>query len=121
MRLSRLIALVFAFVATTSAFAHASTVAPADEYFGPFKQSILEVRNRIMRFEGQSSRELARNLRGLDTLEITISDWYRKYPRDPWIPGFERRLIGLYHRAHVAREANYAHAIRIARLAAVYR
>ena len=102
MRWFRLTALIFAFVVFTSTFAHASQVAPADEYFGPFKQSILEIRNRIVRFEGETGHQLSRDQRGLHTLEITIADWYRKYPSDPWIPGFKKRLSGLYHRARLA-------------------
>jgi len=103
MALLRIAAFVFAFVVATQSFARASEVAPADEYFGPFHQSILEVRNRLIRFERQGPGELARNLRGIDTLEITIEDWYRHYPRDPWIPGFMRRTMRLYARIGSAK------------------
>jgi hypothetical protein len=111
---ARLVAFFFAFVVATSAFARASEVAPADEYFGPFKQSILEVRNRLMRFEGETNRNLSRDLRGLDVLEVTIEDWYRRYPRDPWIPGFTHRLIAVYERAHAFNEARCVRARRLA-------
>ena len=88
--------------------------APADEYFGPFKESILEVRNRLIRFEGDADRVLARQIRGIDVLEVTIEDWYRKYPRDPWIRDFSRRLARLYARAHAGRGIHYAHVHRLA-------
>ena len=64
----------------------------ADEYFGPFHQSILEIRNRLMRLESESSGELTRNVRGIDNIEGAIADWYRRYPHDPWIPDFTNRL-----------------------------
>ena len=80
--------------------ARASEVAPADEYFGPFHVSILEIRNRLAGFEREPVRALARDVRGLNNLELAIVDWYRHYPHDPWIPGFERRLHVLFARAH---------------------
>src|SRR5271170_2657883 len=113
----RIAALAFAFVVATQGLVSASEVAPADEYFGPFHQSILEIRNRLIRFEREGAGELARNLRGIDTLEVTIEDWYRRYPRDPWIPGFAHRLIGVYGRAHAGRNGGCSRARRIARAA----
>jgi hypothetical protein len=113
---ARLAALVLFLLVASMGLARASGAAPADEYFGPFKQSILEIRNRLMRFERESDRELARSLRGIDSLEITIEDWYRHYPRDPWIPGFSHRLSHVYSRARAHRDA---YAERIARLAAI--
>jgi hypothetical protein len=91
-----------------------SRVAPADEYFGPFKESILEIRNRLMTFERDSDAVLRRSIRGIDNLEVTIEDWYRHYPRDPWIHDFSRRLTHVYVRAHVRRGVRYARAERMA-------
>ena len=88
-------------------------LAPADEYFGPFHVSILEIRNRIVGFERQSSRELARNIRGIDNVELAIEDWYRHYPRDPWIRGFVARTRHLYQVAGAARSGA---ALRVASL-----
>jgi hypothetical protein len=45
---------------------------------------------------------------------MAIEDWYRKYPRDPWLPGFTNRLIRVYDRAHTA-DAHWARARGIAR------
>jgi len=77
--------------------------APADEYFGPFKESILEIRNRLVSFERDTSWDLARHVRAIDNVEVSIEDWYRKYPRDPWIRGFTIRLERVYARAHAQR------------------
>jgi hypothetical protein len=74
--------------------------APADEYFGPYKESILEIRNRLMSFERDTDWDLRRHIRGIDNVELAIEDWSAKYPRDPWIPGFSHRLARVYVRAH---------------------
>lgn len=105
-------ALIFAF-APAAALAH-SGPAPADEYFGPFKESILEIRNRLMGFERDSNAVLRRSVRGIDVLEVTIEDWYRHYPQDPWIHDFSRRLARVYMRAHDRRGIRYARVERLA-------
>lgn len=118
--LPRIVALAFACVTALAPLAcRASGPAPADEYFGPFKESVLEIRNRLMSFERDASWHLARNIRGIDTLEVTIEDWYRKYPRDPWIPGFAARLQRVYARAHLQRDRRCARAGEMARLAGI--
>ncbi|MDE2481486.1 MAG: hypothetical protein KGN02_04805 [bacterium] len=82
----------------------ASSVAPADEYFGPFKESILGIRNRLLAFERDTAWDLKRHLRALDNEELAIEDWYRKYPRDPWIRDFSARLVRVYDRAREGRD-----------------
>jgi hypothetical protein len=89
--------------------------APADEYFGPFKESILEIRNRLVSFERDTNWDLARHVRAIDDVEVSIEDWYRKYPRDPWIRGFTIRLERVYRRAHAARAPGCRRMMRIAR------
>jgi hypothetical protein len=95
----------------------ASGPAPADEYFGPFKESVLEIRNRLVAFERDTGWDLARHVRAIDNLEVTIEDWYRRYPRDPWIPGFASRLVRVYGRAHAVHDRRYDRARRIASVA----
>lgn len=113
--LPRILALAFACTTVLAPLAcRASGPAPADEYFGPFRESVLEIRNRLMTFERDADWHLRRQIRGIDNLEVTIEDWYRKYPRDPWIPGFAKRLTRVYARAHDQR---CARAGRMARLA----
>lgn len=111
----RIAPLVLAFLTFAQGLVAASELAPADEYFGPFHQSILEIRNRLTRFETESSGELAQHLRGIDTLEASIEDWYRRYPHDPWISGFAGRLIRVYARANASHNGGCLRAQRIAR------
>ncbi len=96
--------------------ARAAGPAPADEYFGPFKESVLEIRNRLMAFERDATWDLRRHVRAIDSLEVTIEDWYRHYPRDPWVRGFASRLVRVYGRAHALRDRHCAGARRIARM-----
>jgi len=71
--------------------------APADEYFGPAKQSVLEIRNRLNDFDKRDARSMLDPdvATYLDHLQVAIRDWQRQYPRDPWIP---------YELAHLVRE-----------------
>lgn len=112
----RILALAFACLSAFAPLAClASGPAPADEYFGPFKASVLEIRNRLIGLERDNDWDLQRHVRGIDNLELAIEDWYRKYPRDPWIPGFTNRLIRVYTRAHRGRSRLCARAYGIAR------
>jgi hypothetical protein len=75
--------------------------APADEYFGPYKQSILEIRNRLNEYDRRDSEAmLSPDVPSyLDHLQLAILDWKQKYPRDPWLPGMFAHLIREYWRA----------------------
>ena len=72
-----------------------SNVAPADEYFGRLKMSILGIGNVIhdmrLRVESDGSRTPS-IFRSLEMTEDAIRDWEAKYPRDSWIP---RNLLAL--------------------------
>ena len=75
--------------------------APADEYFGPFKESILGIRNHLVDLERMSDTTLRKqHIRGIDNEEIACEAWERAYPNDPWLPGFLSRIIRLYSRGH---------------------
>jgi len=86
-------------------------VAPADEYFGHLKMSILGIRNQL--------RDLGLRLayapdRGADVLgaagfvEDALRDWERKYPADPWLPKSVYQLTSLYARVHSTEGAQNA-------------
>lgn len=90
--------------------------APADEYFGPFKESVLEIRNRLQSFERDTNWDLARHVRAIDNVELAIEDWYHKYPRDPWLRGFSARLVRVYDRARAARSWRCRRVATIARI-----
>ena len=105
-----LLLLTFATISLSStALVHAqshSTAAPADEYFGPFKESILGIRNHINDLERKADDELAGAEQGMDNVEIAIEDWQKHYPHDSWIPGFLDRMVHVYGRAHMLDSAH---------------
>ena len=65
-------------------------VAPADEYFGRMKLSILGISNTIhdtkLR-EGYDPVHAAANFDKLSLAEEALEDWSKKYPHDTWLPG----------------------------------
>ena len=75
--------------------------APADEYFGPYQQSVLEIRNRLNDYDRLNGRAmLDPSVAGyLDHLQLAIRDWEHKYPRDPWLPAMLGHLMREYWRA----------------------
>ncbi len=84
----------------------ASRLAPADEYFGHLKMSILGIRNQLRDLETRSAwrGETRRQLLGKATfIEDAMAEWSRKYPGDPWIPRFRHRLQVVYVRIAALR------------------
>jgi hypothetical protein len=69
--------------------APAPKVAPADEYFGRMKMSILGITNSIhdngLR-EGFDPPNAAKYYTSLALTEDALEDWAHKYPQDSWIP-----------------------------------
>ena len=92
--------LIFAGVPMSALAATYSGPAPADEYFGPHKQSILEIRNRLDRLDGKSDQEMIDSNASveLDDVSASVSDWHQQYPDDPWLPRTYARLLRDYHR-----------------------
>ena len=78
-----------------------TNAAPADEYFGPYSQSVLEIRNRLNDYDKLDAREMLDPSVGgyLDHLQLAIRDWQQKYPRDPWLPSMFAHLMREYWRA----------------------
>jgi hypothetical protein len=78
-----------------------TSAAPADEYFGPYNQSVLEIRNRLNDYDQcNMSTMLDPSVPAyLDHLQSAIVDWQRKYPRDPWLPRTFAHLVREYWRA----------------------
>ena len=84
-----------------------SRLAPADEYFGRLKMSILGIRNRIVELENESADPALNNHSiswKLAMVEDALADWRTKYPADPWIGRFRTRLGTVYGRISSARE-----------------
>lgn len=65
-----------------------SKVAPADEYFGRLKMSVLGISNVIkdMRLRVESDADKSPTIFGsLTMVEDALRDWEQKYPHDSWI------------------------------------
>lgn len=74
-------------------------LAPADEYFGPFKLSIIGIRNTIrdvgLRYDYNHDSGTQSYNSALQT-ERSIRDWERRYPRDDQLPRAVFLLQRLY-------------------------
>jgi hypothetical protein len=82
-------------VATPLTAAADPKVAPADEYFGHLKMSILGIANSIRNMRERIEADATRvpSIYGtLSNVEDAIHDWEKKYPGDPWIA---RNLLSL--------------------------
>jgi hypothetical protein len=73
-----------------------SAAAPADEYFGPLRMSVLGIRNSLARttqrieadgygFDGET--------KSVALVEQAVREWEAKYPRDSWLP---RTVLALH-------------------------
>ena len=74
-------------------------LAPADEYFGPLKQSILGIRNSIrdMGLRYDVNHDIgSQTLASAGLTEAAIRDWAHRYPRDHDVAGAIFRLQRLY-------------------------
>jgi len=90
-----------AFAATHVAMV--SRVAPADEYFGRLKMSILGIRNELRDLDQRltySPDKGAEILGSALFVENAIHDWEAKYPADPWLARSVYQLTHLYARIH---------------------
>lgn len=88
---------------TAVAAAHpapASALAPADEYFGRMKMSILGIRNELQLIRGrvESGGRPGDVLASAKFVEDAMRDWARRYPRDPWLIADVRTLTSIYER-----------------------
>lgn len=88
-------------------------VAPADEYFGKLKMSILGIRN-VIKDQGLKvdvAPEKADGTLGAIALtEDAIHDWQHKYPCDGWLPGSIYALQHFYTKIHTADGVKHVHA-----------
>ncbi len=81
---------------------HHGAKAPADEYFGRLKMSILGVRNVIsvidFRADSATDDNAADLCHKLMLTEDALRDWQAKYPDDPWIPRFGYAMVKVYEK-----------------------
>ena len=69
-------------------------LAPADEYFGRMKMSVLGIRNALNTLEQHASygdRNASSMSGQLALVDDAMSDWRAKYPRDSWLSGFYQK------------------------------
>ena len=88
-------------------------IAPADEYFGKLKMSILGIRNTI-KDQGQKvdvdPDKAPTTLNAIALTEDAIHDWQRKYPCDGWLPGTLYSLQHFYLKIHTDDGVKHVHA-----------
>jgi hypothetical protein len=87
-------------------------VAPADEYFGRLKLSILGIRNTIkdmgLKADADPVHAVSSVMGSVSLTEDAMRDWEKKYPADTWIPPAILSLERLY--AKVDSDEARAHA-----------
>lgn len=94
---AKLAAAVFA---ATVLYTNASArpqLAPADEYFGRMKMSVLEIGNRINDLNRRNDDNIIHDA-GLT--EDAIRDWEHNYPADPWLSKDIASLVHIYAKLH---------------------
>ncbi|HEV2739792.1 MAG TPA: hypothetical protein VGU66_14530 [Candidatus Elarobacter sp.] len=90
-RLAALVAMILCFATS----AHAATMrdlAPADEYFGQLRMSVLGIRNELNGLERRcvsGDRNVSAMSGKLAMVDDAMRDWRARYPRDTWLPRFE--------------------------------
>ena len=88
-------------------------VAPADEYFGKLKMSILGIRNTI-KDQGikvdVDPEKAPSTLNAIALTEDAIHDWEHKYPCDSWLPGAVFSLQHFYAKIHTEDGVKHVHA-----------
>ncbi len=88
-------------------------VAPADEYFGKLKMSILGIRNTIkdqgLKVDAYPDKADS-TLNAINLTEDALHDWQHKYPCDSWLPGSIYALEHFYTKIHTADGVKHVHA-----------
>jgi hypothetical protein len=88
-------------------------VAPADEYFGKLKMSILGIRNTIkdqgLKIDVDPNAAPSTS-NAISLTEDAIRDWQHKYPCDTWLPGTLFALERFYLKIHTDDGVKHVHA-----------
>ncbi|HEY6233618.1 MAG TPA: hypothetical protein VIW69_00770 [Candidatus Elarobacter sp.] len=88
-------------------------VAPADEYFGKLKMSILGIRNTIkdqgLKIDVDPAKAPSTG-NAIALTEDAIHDWQHKYPCDSWLPGTLLGLERFYLKIHTDDGVKHVHA-----------
>jgi len=88
-------------------------IAPADEYFGKLKMSILGIRNTIkdqgLKIDVDPAKASSTS-NAIALTEDAIRDWQHKYPCDTWLPGTLFALERFYLKIHTDDGVKHVHA-----------
>jgi len=96
-RVTRLAAAAAAIVMTIVCFATSAgaatmrDLAPADEYFGQLRMSVLGIRNELNGLERRAASgdpNVSAMTGKLALVDDAMRDWRARYPRDTWLPRF---------------------------------
>lgn len=90
-----------------------SQAAPADEYFGQMKMSILGIRNELKTLTQRIDGDPAASESDIHTAELvedSLEQWAVKYPKDSWLPDACTKLETVY--GHVAALEGKLHLAR---------
>jgi hypothetical protein len=91
-------------------------LAPADEYFGPFKLSIIGIRNTLrdvgLRYDFNHDIG-TQTYKSAQQTEKSIRDWERRYPRDDQLPRAVYLLQRLYTKVLVSESRARAHVVAV--------
>jgi hypothetical protein len=85
----------------------AARCAPADEYFGPLRLSVLGLRNSLTETASRIERgqfDSESTLEHLALLEASLRDWEARYPGDAWLP----RMVLNLHRTYRSMDTDEA-------------
>lgn len=103
--------------APAGVFVHRHAKAPADEYFGQLKLSILGVRNTVYDIDARAdtaAEDAAHAMcHKLTLAEDALRDWQAKYPDDAWIPKFGYAMLKDYEKLDSAIIADDSHVASI--------
>jgi hypothetical protein len=91
-RLAALAAMMIAFAAPAANAANMRDLAPADEYFGQLKMSVLGIRNELNTLERRAASgdpNIAAMTGKLAFVDDAMRDWRARYPRDNWLPRYQ--------------------------------
>jgi len=89
-------------------------LAPADEYFGPLKQSVIGIRNqiRVLGWNYDVNHDIAvQTVASAGLTERAIRDWANKYPHDGQVARALFLLQRLYTKVLTQDARNHAHLI----------
>jgi hypothetical protein len=74
-------------------------LAPMDELFGRYGQSVFEIENRIATIDRRDDAEIRSETGAIDYAADGALAWERRYPDDPWLAKALAHLVKLYARA----------------------